>query len=99
LKSVSRELNRKKLVFVSWCLTFPLTLFAFVSINGFAKGIGLAIVFSAPIAVLSIVLIIIWIATFGILYGTLVMAIAEIFVNIYQWLKPKALSIWDWLHR
>jgi hypothetical protein len=56
-------------------------------------------IFSLPIAVLTIILIIFWIATFGILYGVIIMAIVEIIVNTYRWLKPKSLSIWDWLHR
>jgi hypothetical protein len=95
----NRELNRKKLIFVSWCLTFPLTLFAFVSINGLAKGIGLAMIFSVPIAVLTIILIIFWIATFGILYAVIIMTIVEGIVIFYKWLKPKGLSLWNWLHR
>jgi hypothetical protein len=99
MSSKGRELNRKKLIFVSWCLTFPLTLFAFISINGLAKGVGLAMIFSVPIAVLTIILIIFWIATFGILYGVIIMAIVEIMVNTYRWVKPKGLSLWDWLHR
>ena len=99
MSSKDRELNRKKLIFVSWCLTFPLTLFAFVSINGLAKGIGLAIIFSVPIAVLTIILIIFWIATFGILYVVIIMTIVEGIVIFYKWIKPKGLSLWDWLHR
>ena len=99
MTSKGRELNRKKLIFVSWCLTFPLTLFAFVSINGLAKGIGFAMIFSVPIAVLTIILIIFWIATFGILYGVIIMSIVELIVVFYKWLKPKGLALWNWLHR
>lgn len=99
MRSAGKELNLKKVIFVSWCLTSPLTLFICIYINGALIGTGLAIVFSVPIAIFTILFTIIWGATLGVVFVAISRGIWDLVQGWYDWLKSKALSLWDWLHR
>jgi len=93
-----KEINRLKVVFVAWCLTAPFVLFVFISNFGWLKGLAFSAIFSIPIAVLSIVLIVIWTFTWGIMYGMIILGLWEIILEVGKQLKPIFKSIWNWMH-
>ncbi len=96
---VKRAINKKKLIFVIWCCTTPVTAWAFISQLGAIKGTAATLILSIPIALLTILLLIIWAATWGIMYGMVVLFFWELILEIYKKIKPAAQSLWSWLHQ
>jgi hypothetical protein len=94
-----KTINRQKLIFVTWCLTTPVSAWVFISQLGAIKGSVATLIFSIPIALLTILLLIIWAATWGIIYGMVILFFWEMGLGIYTGIKPIARSLWSWLHQ